>query len=319
MTKLNQVPSSPTPKKTFGNWLQVNVGVIALGITILAAIGGGGLWFLTHQIDDRVDAKFKEKGFDEVTNKVHELDGRMTEISGFLRILTEKELRTQAALPVRDFDENISEVSTTLSVARIVHAKPAPEVVNAIGASLARSEITKSDYWMAAGDLISFRSELQSTLSNARDLPECMASKPKPAEIPPGNNWKTFQIVPAIYDNCHFTLDSERDDQLLNSLMLNGKTPLVAFRHCLISYRGGEVNLTRVWKNTPMDISLINSDTGQVTHEIARMNATAIQFAACQFDFSIKSSPPATGQGVTRMLLAQNSGFSGLPFPVENK
>lgn len=294
---------------------------IVSGIGILTLILGGLAWVANHYVDDRIEAKLTDHKFNQLVTDTHEMKGRMDEISGFVKMVAENELRKQSALSLPDFRKQLPDVGTTLSVARLVNASVPQDVVDSIGSKLVASEIDAPSFWHVAGQLISYRSDIQHGLPEPTkpktSLPECVDSKPTPAEIAHRvTSWnKPFEITPAIYENCHFTLDSGRDSAQLNDLMLHGNDPLIAFKNCLISYSGGEVNLTRAWDHTPMIVYLYNRETNQVTPVPTNMTMQAIQFVNCRFDFSIKQAPPPTGKKATQMLLAQAGRTLGLGGP----
>jgi hypothetical protein len=181
-------------------------------------------------------------------------------------------------------------------VAKDQNIKIDPEIALNISNKISKIDPDTEGYWPTLGNFVSVRS--LGAKGNEK-IQDCVDSPPKPSEIPTRMNdssWSHFQIVPAVYENCRFTLDSERDDKALNALMTQKGSPLIAFKHCLISYNGGEVNLILAWSSTPMNASFVNRETGQVSEGPLNVSGRAIQFVDCQFDFSIRNIPPQTAR-----------------------
>ena len=114
----------------------------------------------------------------------------------------------------------------------------------------------------------------------------------------------------ALYQNCQITLDSERDDQRINALLLHGESIFITFSHCLVIYRGGRINLNIEWKNLKNVHYALDGEMGKGT---VNFSGNTLEFADCLFDFSIPSAPSERSQALTKSLLAQNTNTLTLP------
>ena len=83
---------------------------------------------------------------------------------------------------------------------------------------------------------------------------------------------------------------------------VNDRNPSLTFKHCLVVYRGGAINLILSWKNRPVKGGVPGK---QITEGAASVPNT-LGFEDCLFDFSFQGVPPPNGQQIAEDLLAQN-------------
>lgn len=106
----------------------------------------------------------------------------------------------------------------------------------------------------------------------------------------------------AHYDSCKITLDSPHDNAVLNDLILHFNT-LIVFKHCLVIYRGGPVNLIIRLQNYPVTVIAPSHPQGVPTV----VSGSTITFQDCLFQLDITASPPPIGAKITQLLLAENN------------
>ena len=97
------------------------------------------------------------------------------------------------------------------------------------------------------------------------------------------------------------TLDSTTDMAKINWLILH-EAPFLTFRHCLIVYRGGPLNLIVELKSFPMMVQV-----GKRPPTVQTFSGRTLRFENCRFDFAFSSPPPQEGQHFTSQLLAQSA------------
>jgi hypothetical protein len=141
------------------------------------------------------------------------------------------------------------------------------------------------------------------------NLPNCTDSDPKPAVIAEVPNPHAFKFKGATYENCRVTLDSEKDDERINSF-LNTRFPTINFKNCLIVYRGGKIDLILAWNEHSFTLQVEGNPPMPSV-----FSGNTLAFEDCLFDFSVRGVPPPVGQAVTETLLAQNASTLKLPHP----
>jgi hypothetical protein len=247
---------------------------------------------LTNVIDHRVDAKFSDKKFDQMASDVSNMKGRLEEISGFLKLLTEKELRTQAALPKSEFDQQIPQLSFTVSVARQVHAEVASNIVDGISSKLAQTEPTEPAYWRAAGELISYRSEVRNKFANPQ-LPNCFSIRAISAIM---DNTSGFFKVTIPLSNCTFEIDNEKG--------FEGSPLQLAVMSSIVGAPPNSVRYT-------LDLTSVHV----VYHGRPLLPVIRFAFHNCTFEFQTPEDAPVHAKELTRVLLASASPDIDFPVP----
>lgn len=249
---------------------------------------------LSRKIDGRLESKIKDYNLPQMSSDVSELKGRMAEISSYLKMLMEKELPHRAALPQSQFDGQIIELGKALSLARTVHAPSTPRVLNEIALKLANSNSSQPAFWSAAGQLITYRSELKKNFERS-PLRDCfnwgfarVPLTPQKMEIS-GEK----PVFTAFLSNCSIQIDNlngysgsvlQQQIEKINSSFKSafpsaGEISVVLdISHARVTYQGGELLPVR-----------------------------GFVFRDCTFDFEPWSVPSPPGRILTRGLLAANS------------
>jgi len=253
-------------------------------------------------------------------------------LAGIKSDLSKQSLVNHASLPLSDFKATLPDLSSAIAVATREKVKVGPRVVEDLQSKLTASANAPS-FWPAAADFISYRSQIVSHdvqgLIGAQ-LPNCTDREPTPMELivseDEAKNGKAgdkhnlpdllnetdknkTHMVPAVYENCRFTLDSPRETAEIPGLG-EQRSYILTFRHCQIVYRGGPVTLF-----TP------NPQYGFITgksHErtdVYSFVGQVVHFENCLFVFAIKSTPPANGQALTQQILTQNGNTLTVKLP----
>jgi len=125
----------------------------------------------------------------------------------------------------------------------------------------------------------------------------------------------TTDLSKGVYENCRFVLDSETQDEKLNTI-LRTNTPVIVFLHCLIEYHGGPISLILAWDKEPFMATLrpiSPQDKTPAKNIPLTMTGPAIDFQNCLFSFSFQNPPPPNGQRLATTLLAENADSVSLP------
>ena len=284
-----------------------------------------GFWYPVHNDHDkedfnlRVDARIdgKEKG---INTKLGEMDSKLASIASSLDTLKpliedliRREMDKAASLPQSEYRAKLPVIKHVLSAARQQAVTVNPKLVRQVEQKLISVQPRVPEFWPTSANLVSYRSfntaskEVQQ-LSTA-GLRNCTDSPPEPMRITKVVDPHTINFSRGLYENCRVILDSAQDDERINNF-LSTQTPLITFKHCLVVYRGGPVNLIIAWNARPTTLHV----EGQPDLPLS-LSANALVFEECLFDFSFQGVPPPFGQQLTETLLAQNSPTLKLPHP----
>lgn len=221
-------------------------------------------------------------------------------------------LKVQAASPLADFQATLPSLKTSLESAKKNNIKIAPATINTLQSKMRETSDTTAGYWPAASALINYHSFSALSLSDLQDLTrpdlqECLAKLPETGRITviqPSAPGKTGSITASgsHYYDCKITLDSPHDNAVLNDLILHFNT-LIVFKHCLVIYRGGPVNLIIRLQNYPVTVIAPSHPQGVPTV----VSGSTITFQDCLFQLDITASPPPIGAKITQLLLAENN------------
>jgi hypothetical protein len=236
--------------------------------------------------------------------RVHTED-RLSVVEGQL---AKQSLTTHASLPSAEFQATLQDLHSAVATVRKQRLNVSTKIINDLQQQLVATDTNSVGFWPTTGEFINLRSD-QGKGSLLSALPSCTDYPPTPMKITGVLNPNAATFSRGTYENCRFTLDFEKDDQRLNAFLKNG-IPLITFKHCLIVYGGGAVNLILAWNNDKSSLSIGKQPPTNLT-----LSGNALEFEDCQFLFSIKNTPPLTGQEVTRTLLAQSGGTLRLPNP----
>jgi hypothetical protein len=265
-------------------------------------------------IDNRIDAKLKEPNdhLRDIEGKLTAIQSTLATLQPFIDELVRHQMDKAALSSQPEFRNNLQNLSHTLAVARTQGTKIDPSTVNHLAEKLLELKPRPDAFWQASAELVSFRSfnglNLKDQAIDTAKLPDCTDGLPTPMTITDVIGPHTAKISRAVYENCRFVLDSNKDDQRLNAILAE-HSPLITFRHCLIVYRGGPINLILAWKERPTTFSM--EDDPRKFHVL--LSDVAVEFVDCLLDFSLRNAPEPNGQSITSTLLAQNGNALKLP------
>jgi hypothetical protein len=276
------------------------LGAIAAIIVGLLAIAAGAIYQATARIEKQTRFQTETEG------ALKEIRASIIEIkAGF----TKQSLSTHAALPLADFKASLSDLGSSIAAARKQNLKVPPKIVDDLIRKMTSTDKNTPAFWPVAAELISYRSLTLATPFIAA-LPNCTDSLPTVSRIIEVPNPKTAKVGPGIYENCRITLDSEEENKRINSI-LSDRNPSLSFKHCLVIYRGGPVNLILSWNNRPVRTIVEGKEPSIGTVSVPN----TLSFEECLFDFSFQGIPPPNGQQITETLLAQNGHTVTFPHP----
>jgi hypothetical protein len=224
-------------------------------------------------------------------------------------------LKNQATLPQADFEATLADLKTTVKKAKAKNVRVSSDTMNDLQDKLMRAAIRTPDYWPAVSAFISYRSFVTAPQSHFSDLmkpdlPNCVDRLPTIGRVTGIDTQKnSITFTSPHYDNCRFTLDSSHDDQVINA-MLGRDIMGVNFKHCLIVYRGGPIELILEFKNYPAVLHSPTTPDLPVTYSGKTLN-----FEDCLFEFDFTKTPPPPGQEVAHILLAQSNPSGTVQVP----
>jgi hypothetical protein len=282
-------------------------GKPALIVTLIAALCTAVI-MLGIRVVDNVEKNAEFRGRTE--QRLNNIEASLLEIRGKL---TAASIQTQIALPQSAFQNGLSALKSNLAEARSLNVKVPIPLLEDLEAKLQNSDQNAPEFWPTASEFISYRSVVLSPSMNLSKLTlegfsDCVSNPPTEAKIfkvlPENGLQQTVQTNEPTYENCRITLDSPRDEKALNTYMLT-TFPFIAFKHCLVVYNGGAVNIIFY---IPMEGGTeIMTNSGLVTLTPTKLTGASLEFFDCLFEFSIPKVPPKTGLKMTESLLAQNN------------
>jgi hypothetical protein len=235
---------------------------------------------------------------------INETASRIEKAQGILeqKSTIRQDLTTYASLPSNEFKATLPELSSAIAAAKRDNVKVAPQVIGDLQHQLTGAEGTP-EFWHAAGEFVSYKSFNTTVLTLPANMKRCVDAPPSPSTVKEVLNDTQLTINPGVYENCQLTLDSAQEDTLLNSYLLGG-TPSITFKHCLIVYRGGPINLIIAFDNYEPKRYTIGGKTLPGT---VKVSGSAIQFLDCLFDLELNGAPPEPGRRLTQSLLTNNT------------
>jgi hypothetical protein len=243
--------------------------------------------------------------------------GRLTAIEGQL---AKQSVVTHASLPLSEFKTTLPELSAAVATVRQQKLSVSPQVVVGLQQKLTATDTSAPGFWPVSAELISFRSfnngsEQTKGLLSAK-LPDCVDSEPHSAVVTKVIEPNIIQYNVPYYENCRFTLDSPHDDERINEVLMTKAFSALEFRHCLIIYNGGNVNILFLMPDATGTriVDPLGKFNGHTTAEIS--GGPELTFTNCLFAFSISKTPPPGGQKMTETLLAQNAEKMSIPRPI---
>lgn len=237
------------------------------------------------------------------------------------KALDKIDLKIQASLPQTEFQQTLPDLKTSIKTAREHKTTIPPGTINNLQTKLINTSPSAPDYWPTLSAFISYRSFIAITPSEFSDLtrpglPNCLDHLPAAGRIISVTKNQLTATNP-YYDSCRVTLDSAHDDQVINSIILSVSTSIV-FKHCLVVYRGGPVNLIIKLTNFP---AAIHTPTMPAQGIPTVVNGNTLFFENCLFELDIMKLPPSPGPEITQALLAENNpgGSVNIPLGPESK
>ena len=151
------------------------------------------------------------------------------------------------------------------------------------------------DFWQTLSEFINYRSQIQLADVQSllrQDLPNCVDRDPTPLKFSLSADGRFIRIdQPAFYENCRLTLDSKFDSERVNDI-LHQKAAWLTFRHCLMLYHGGPINLITDWHNHVTEIS----DEGKSISGPIVVNGSTLGCEKCLYEFVLAGPPPRQAQ-----------------------
>lgn len=190
------------------------------------------------------------------------------------------------------------------------------KVVGRLADNLNSVKIDAPEFWPAVGELISYRSFNfnQSILDLlAKPLPDCLDTDPGQMIITGVQSPTQMTVSKPVYKDCRLTLDSPEDDERLNKV-IKEKYGFIVFSHCLVVYRGGQINLFLKWTGQHIRVGIFPKPNSEATTVIdMAYNGDSLNFDQCLFDFRLRGTPSESGQRMAQGLLAQNTSIIAIP------
>jgi hypothetical protein len=325
------------PKKTLWErkqeWVRSNPGIsILLPIALACMTIFGGYW-LNHRkewwnedVDRRVQIVMDKPGgiketLANIQTTVNKTETTLNTLAPFINELINHQFESASKLPTKTLQERLPALQHLFAVARDQEVKVDTKILNSLTQKLTEVNTNANGFWPATAEFISYRSAVVSSPVGA-NLRNCSDQEPKPARVVDvqqgaaagGLNQIHFSMNE--YDNCKFTLDSPKDDNKVNSLIAS-VAPFLSFHHCLIVYRGGQVNLILAVQNVPYKVTYRDPGTRESSgSETTFFTGATLRFQDCIFDFSTLAPPPQKGQEVTKILLAQSASLADIKLQV---
>jgi hypothetical protein len=222
---------------------------------------------------------------------------------------TQQAIVNYSALPPDEFKAVLPDLSSAIATAKRRDIKVPSKVIGDLQTKLIASAGAPS-FWPTAAEFISYRSFNGAAAIASGNLPNCTDSSPALGTVKEVYSPTQMSINPGTYENCRFTLDSAEDNARMN-MFLTTVTPLIAFRHCLIVYRGGTINLILALKEYNAAYQVFTNPPASGTVNVSVDHT--LEFHDCLFDITLQAAPPQPGQELTRFLLAESGGDIVLP------
>jgi hypothetical protein len=221
---------------------------------------------------------------------------RFTGIQTSLRLLT----ATVAPQLQKAVDDSLASALVKPSQAKdkVVFAGSIIEQLNQSSIPLPSEEVVKTgmqlsdltiasheipEVWETAGKFINYRSKMVTGWENS-NLPPCSETNLKIKELDVKDSIITVKHGPAELNYCKIILDSPEATALLSPAL--GLADVVC-NHCMIFYSGGPIVLI----------------PQKVTADLPPFLLGNVLFKDCTFAFSLKGTPPGSGQKLTQDLL----------------
>lgn len=245
----------------------------AVPLSLLAVVITLGLWAI-----NRVSSNAT---FQSNTNSdIKRLQG---DVEAIKTSLARQQVVSQASLPQSAFAASLPELRASLSQVREQKTPVSKGVIAEVQEKLAATSTNAPGYWPAASEFINFReAAYHMDQSSMAYLPRCADTRIHSATVaetaPPGST--LIKINPPYYQDCQIQLDSAEQAQRIAAANTSPIDRMIAFKHCLVTYSGGSVELLRLIPN--------------------------LRFTDSSWYVNVPVEPPITGQKLTQMLVASN-------------
>jgi hypothetical protein len=214
------------------------------------------------------------------------------------RDLSPLQIGAVASLPSDSFQAALPQLKSALSIAKKEQVPVAPKIVSQLQSNFLSANQDSPDFWPTVSEFISYRSESAVPPLKA-NLPHCTDGEPSRSEVTAVRP-NSVDFSARVYQDCVVTLDSTADMAKINWLILHD-APFLTFRHCLIVYRGGPLDLIVEVTNLPAMVQV-----GKKPPILTTFSGRTLHFDNCRFDFAFSSPPPRQGQHFVKQLLAQS-------------
>jgi hypothetical protein len=240
---------------------------IRLGSLFIAATVAVAVFFLTRITDHG--------------EKLATIQATLTQIQGEQRKAVPL---TVGSLLEKPSASNLGMAAALLKTAKEKDRKSDPALLhqNAIRLEATPSELKDSpEFWQAASELISYRSQQVSTAASA-SITNCLDRSPTTQITQATNSGPAvFTHGPFVYSNCSIELDSPKAAEIFRNTLSLGDLEL---RHCRVVYRGGPI--------------VVPGARGE------------LKFVDCLFDISTPLQPANPGRElVANLLAAENLNY----------
>jgi hypothetical protein len=231
---------------------------------------------LSQKVDDRVAMQFKDRHFDQLVADVNTMKGQMQEISGYLKIIAQNQMKRTAALSSHEFESALAETRAALSVAKKQNVALSSNITEAIQQRLERADHSQPDFWPAAAALINYRSvEPDGSQPNCTDT----HMKTTLAKSMSSTDTNVTLSRPFGYENCRIVLDDPKSQAVY--MMQLAQVVTLEFRNATIIYHGGPL-VFPAFGNGPV---------------------LRLLFQNCRFVISPDGPPPQNGKTLIEALL----------------
>ncbi|WP_348260619.1 hypothetical protein P8935_12485 [Telmatobacter sp. DSM 110680] len=302
--------------------------------SLVATVIGIPIMFLTwiephlendqkNQISIEVGNQLKEpiKTMGEANTHLSKIETSLDDLKPFIRDVVDHQFENVSKLSSKELGERLPALKGLLAVAKDQDVKAKPQITEALGKKMLQINSEAVSYWPTASEFINYRSRIGVTNPEKLtqpSLPNCRDQAPGGMRVesidrPPGSAGpETVQVGNAKFSDCRMELDSPEDAAVFN-LILQRKSPRIAFTHCLIVYRGGAINIILAFNNDMRFVSY--RDVNGVWHKMGKtsLSGPTLVFVDCLLDFSVAAHPPPSGRKATEVLLAQNGSTYTLP------
>jgi hypothetical protein len=189
------------------------------------------------------------------------------------------------------------------------------------------ASVDAPSFWPTAADFINYRSQISvrdyQGLERS-DLPNCVDKPPVPMTMTMDSETEKGRVgepikpggaheIPAVYENCRFTLDSPEETSMIPELG-KGRSYVLKFRRCQIIYHGGPITLLTAHPR-PTAITAY----GPTRSDVFVIVGQTIIFEDCLLQLNITALPVPDGQSLTRQLLSQSGSILTVTFQIKSE